>query len=74
MKNKDLKLPGINPYIFTLLLAAFGLWCFYDGWINKNPEMLKHLWFNRTLSLILLPWSIFDFFNVKKKYYPSKKE
>ena len=58
----------MNPYIFTALLFFFGSWCFYDGWLTTNPEMQAHTLFNKVLSIILLPWSVYDFFKVKKKY------
>lgn len=67
-KSKNKISPFVmNPYIFTILLLGFGLWCFWDGWITKDPEMLKHANFNRVLSAILLPWSIYDFFKLRKK-------
>lgn len=52
--------PQINPYVFPVLLAGFGLWCFYDGWITTDPEMLKHQLFNRIASGVLLVWAILD--------------
>ena len=61
----------MSPYIFTILLLGFGLWCFWDGWLTNDPEMLKHANFNRVLSAILLPWGIYDFFKLRKK---QKKE
>ncbi|MFH0726996.1 MAG: hypothetical protein V2B19_11730 [Pseudomonadota bacterium] len=63
--------PELNPYVFTVLLFLFGSWCFYDGWLTTDPEMVKHQLFNRVISGILLPWSAYDFFKVKKAY---KKE
>lgn len=65
--------PQMSPYIFTILLLGFGLWCFWDGWITKDPEMLRHANFNRVLSVILLSWGIYDLFKllIKKK---NKKE
>lgn len=63
--------PELNPYVFTALLFLFGSWCFYDGWLTTDPEMQKHQLFNRVISGILLPWSAYDFFKVKKAY---KKE
>ena len=53
--------PEIGPFVFPTLLAIFGLWCFYDGWLTSNPDMQKHLLLNRAGSLILLPWAILDF-------------
>jgi len=69
-KKQDSGPPSIkmNPYIFTLLLFFFGAWCFYDGWLTTDPEMQEHQLFNRVLSFVLLPWSIYDFFKVKKAY------
>ena len=29
--------PEISPYVVSVLLAGFGLWCFYDGWISSAP-------------------------------------
>lgn len=52
--------PQINPYVFPVLLAGFGLWCFYDGWITSDPEMLKHQLFNRIASGVLLVWAVLD--------------
>lgn len=76
--NKEMKTEkgslGINPYIFTVLLFFFGAWCFYDGWITTNPEMLEHRLFNRFISAILLPWSVYDFFKVRKAYKRKKKQ
>ena len=69
-EKKDNLPPSINmnPYIFTALLFFFGAWCFYDGWLTTDPDMQKHQLFNKVLSLILLPWSVYDFFKVKMKY------
>ena len=39
--------PQISPYVFPAILAGFGLWCAYDGWLTADPEMLKHQLFNR---------------------------
>lgn len=58
---KDSKPPQINPFIFPFGLLCFGLWFFYDGWISTDPEMQKHLMFNRVGSVILLGWSVYDF-------------
>jgi succinate-acetate transporter protein len=56
----------MNPYIFTALLLFFGLWCFYDGWLTSDPEMQEHALFNRVLSIVLLPWGVYDFFKIRK--------
>ena len=53
--------PEIGPYVFPTLLAAFGLWCLYDGWVTSDPKMQEYLLFNRIGSVILLPWAAIDF-------------
>jgi hypothetical protein len=53
--------PEIGPFVFPALLAIFGLWCFYDGWLTSDPEMKAHLLLNRIGSIILLPWAAIDF-------------
>lgn len=65
--------PKMNPYIFTALLFGFGVWCFYDGFLTTDPEMLEHATFNKVLSVILLPWSVYDFFKVRKNQIKEKK-
>jgi len=65
-KNKTSP-PVMSPYIFTILLLGFGLWCFWDGWLTTDPEMLKHANFNRVLSVILLSWGGYDFLKLRKK-------
>ena len=65
-KKKLPRPPAMNPYIFTLLLAFFGVWCFYDGWLTTDPDMLEHALFNRVLSVVLLPWSVYDFYKLRK--------
>ncbi len=58
--------PRINPYVFPVLLAGFGLWCLYDGWLTTDPEMLKHQLFNRIASGVLLSWAVLDFIRTHK--------
>jgi hypothetical protein len=70
MSNKkpeiEKKSPEISPYVFPVLLAAFGLWGFYDEWLTSNSEMQEHLLFNRIASGVLLPWAAYDFLKVRK--------
>ena len=33
--------PQMSPYVFTLLLLGFGLWCFWDGWLSTDPDMAE---------------------------------
>lgn len=66
-ENKPPALPPINPYVFPVLLAGFGLWCFYDGFLSSDPNMQKHLTFNRVASVVLLLWAALDFIRTRKK-------
>ena len=66
--------PAMNPYVFTVLLILFGLWCFYDGWLTNDPEMLEHSLFNRVLSVGLLSWGFYDFYKVRKNRAKQKRE
>ena len=72
--DKTVKPPEISPYLFPILLAAFGLWCFYDGWLTSDPDMLKHALFNKVISGILLSWAIYDFYKVRKHESIQKNE
>ena len=66
-KKSTPKPPQMSPYVFTLLLLGFGLWCFWDGWLTTNPDMVKHAMFNRVLSVILIVWGIWDFIKIRKR-------
>ncbi len=59
--------PQISPYLFPVVLAAFGLWCFYDGWLTTDPEMQQYALFNQIASAILIPWAIIDFLRTRKR-------
>lgn len=59
--------PPVSPYLFPLILAGFGLWCLYDGWISSSPEMQKHLLFNRIASVVLLVWAAADCYRTRKR-------
>ncbi len=59
--------PPISPYLFPLILAGFGLWCFYDGWFSANPEMQQHLLFNRIAAVVLLVWAAADFLRTRRR-------
>jgi hypothetical protein len=61
------KPPEISPYVVSALLAGFGLWCFYDGWISSDPKMQEHLTFNRIASAVLIPWAVWDFFRERRR-------
>lgn len=66
--------PEFSPYFFPAILAVMGLWCFYDGWITTDPEMLEHLTFNRVLSVVLLVWAIIDFIRTRRFEVAEKAE
>ena len=67
-KKEENGSPEISPYVVTFLLFFFGIWCFKDGWLTTDMEMLKHQLFNRIMSIVLLLWSVYDFFKVKRVY------
>ena len=64
--------PEISPYVVSVLLAGFGLWCAYDGWISTDPDMQEHLTFNRVGSVVLLLWAGWDFRKVRKREKADK--
>ena len=66
--------PHMSPYVFTVLLIGFGLWCFWDGWATSDPEMIEHSTFNRVLSGVLLPWGIYDYFKIRKREKKRKNQ
>ncbi len=65
--------PAMNPYIFTVLLIGFGLWCFWDGFLTSDVEMQNHATFNRVMSICLLVWGIYDFFKIRKRQENAKQ-
>jgi len=65
--------PQMSPYVFTILLIGFGLWCFWDGWLTSDIKMLKHATFNKVLSVILLFWGVYDFFKIRKRQKNMKQ-
>ena len=66
--------PQISPYLFPALLAGFGLWCAYDGWLTTDQEMQKHLLFNRIGSVVLLLWAVLDFLRTRRLEKIDKAE
>ncbi len=65
-KKNQASPPEISPYLFPIILTIMGAWCFYDGWLTTDPEMLEHATFNRVASGLLLPWAIIDFIKTRK--------
>ena len=39
--------PFDHPAFLPVLLWGLAVWFGYDGWINKDPDMLEHVAFNR---------------------------
>ena len=68
------KPPEIHPYVLSVLLLLFGLWCFYDGWLTTNPDMLEHATFNRVASAVLLPWALIDYYRQRKRLRKEKQQ
>lgn len=46
-EEEETETPFDHPLFLPLLLGGLSLWFFYDGFINQDPEMLKHLSWNR---------------------------
>ena len=69
--RKVRKPPEIGPYVLTSLLMGLGLWCIYDGFITTDPDMQKHMWFNRITGVLLLCGAVVDFFRMRKKLKKS---
>ena len=59
--------PQISPYVFPAILAGFGLWCAYDGWLTADPEMLEHQLFNRIAAGVLLLWAVLDVVRTRRR-------
>jgi hypothetical protein len=66
------KPPEIGPYVVTWLLAGFGIWCLYDGFITTNPDMQEHVWFNRIMGLLLSGAAVVDYYRTRKKLAAKK--
>jgi hypothetical protein len=58
--------PALGPYFLSVFLFALGLWCVYDGWFTTDPEMFRHMDFNRIMSVIFIPIAIFDFIRTRR--------
>lgn len=66
--------PIFGPYFLSGLLFAIGLWCAYDGWFTMDPEMLKHMGFNRVLATIFLVLALIDFVRTLRYRIARKSE
>ena len=71
--KKKPKPPEIGPYFLPAVLALMGGWCFYDGWLTTDPEMLEHATFNRIGSIILLSWALIDFIRTRASLKAEKE-
>lgn len=77
MPDKGKKIPAppeIGPYALPIVLAAMGVWCFYDGWITSNPEMLEHVMFNRVASVGLLIGTFVSFIWIRSSSQKGQEE
>jgi hypothetical protein len=61
------KPPEISPWLLTWVLAGFGAWCLYDGFITTDPGMQKYLWFNRVTGILLSGAAVVDYLRMRKK-------
>jgi len=64
-------IPQMNPYIFTILLFGFGLWCIRDGWFNPDPNY-EHALFNQVIGVPLFCWGIYDLIKLRKNKKKKK--
>jgi hypothetical protein len=64
--------PALGPYFLSVFLFALGLWCVYDGWFTTDPEMFRHMDFNRIMAFIFIPFAIFDFIRTRQKEMARK--
>jgi len=46
--------PLYHPLFLPVLLVAFMLWFFWDGFLTSDPDMLKHQTFNRVSFVVTL--------------------
>jgi len=46
-EEEEASSPFDHPAFLPVLLWGLAVWFGYDGWINKDPEMLEHVAFNR---------------------------
>lgn len=58
--------PTLGPYFLSVFLFGLGLWCVYDGWFTTDPEMFRHMDFNRIMAIIFIPIAIFDFIRTRR--------
>jgi hypothetical protein len=63
--------PQDSPYLFTIVLAALGLWFFYDGFFNPEIESVT---FNRVGAGVLLGWAAWDFHRMRQKLRKRAEE
>jgi len=67
-KESDNPRPMISPYVFTVLLLGFGLWCLWDGWLAADTGMSEAaLILNRVVGVVLTLWAAWDFYKLRKK-------
>jgi hypothetical protein len=66
-KKPARKPPEISPYLLTWVLAGFGLWCLYDGFLTTDANMQKYLWFNRGMGILLTTAAVWDYLRMRKK-------
>jgi hypothetical protein len=65
-QQKQQQPPAIGPYFLPVFLGLLGLWCVYDGWFTTDPEMFRHMDFNRIMAVIFIPFAIFDFIRTRR--------
>ena len=64
--------PTLGPYFLSVFLFALGLWCVYDGWFTTDPEMFRHMDFNRFMAILFIPFAIYDFIRTRRSEMARK--
>jgi len=66
--------PTLGPYFLSVFLFGLGLWCLYDGWFTTDPEMFRHMDFNRLMAVLFIPFAIFDFVRTRRSEMARKEK
>lgn len=77
-KKSPPAIPPMNPYVFTVLILAFGLYCIYDGFIyqfiSDEPKMKDwEVLMNQIAGVLLVIWGVYDFIKVRKRQKKAKE-
>lgn len=65
--------PFDHPFFLPVLLTGLTLWFGYDGWINTDPDMLKHVTFNRVGAGVLLAGAVYTGVNGYREWKEERE-